>query len=77
MSHVRIFFYKNIFYKKPPFLEYWAKNVGIRRAEGHWIFCGNIDNIFGPEFFNWINTKLRPSNYNNKNEHVFFRFIKF
>ncbi len=32
-----------------PFLEYIAKNVGIRRAETKWIMTGNTDVIIGPD----------------------------
>jgi hypothetical protein len=36
------------------FLEYVAKNVGIRRSKGRFILTTNPDNIFGAEFFRQV-----------------------
>lgn len=38
------------------FLEYPAKNVGVRRATGEYICCTNSDIIFCPDMVNFLNT---------------------
>jgi len=47
-----------------PLFQMTAKNVGIRRAEGQFILCTNIDLLFSDELFAWLaKTKLEKGNY--------------
>lgn len=44
------------------FFEYWAKNVGIRRAPGDYILSTNPDNIYSPTLINYLaQKKLEPA----------------
>jgi hypothetical protein len=44
---------------KMPVMEYFAKNVGIRRAKADWICLVNADVLIGPDVFKRL-AKLRP-----------------
>lgn len=47
-----------------PLFQMTAKNVGIRRAEGEFILCTNIDLLFSDELFEWIaKNKLQKGAY--------------
>lgn len=39
------------------FMQFFAKNVGIRKATNPWILVTNADCIFGPEVLNFISAK--------------------
>lgn len=40
--------------KTIPLYQMIAKNVGIRRAEGEFVLCTNIDLLFSDELFEWL-----------------------
>lgn len=40
--------------KTIPLYQMTAKNVGIRRAEGEFVLCTNIDLLFSDEMFEWL-----------------------
>jgi hypothetical protein len=47
-----------------PLFQMTAKNVGIRRAEGEFILCTNIDLLFSDELFEWLaKNKLQKGAY--------------
>ena len=47
-----------------PLFQMTAKNVGIRRAEGEFVLCTNIDLLFSDKLFEWLaNTKLEHGKY--------------
>lgn len=37
-----------------PILEFWAKNVGVRRASADFVLSTNPDILLTPDFFDWI-----------------------
>ncbi|MHC4790384.1 MAG: FkbM family methyltransferase [Planctomycetota bacterium] len=44
------------------FMQFWAKNVGIRRASNPWVLATNADCIFGPKVLDFITAeKLNPN----------------
>ena len=43
------------------FFEYWAKNVGIRRAAGEFLLSTNPDNIYSPELIERLSGNLDPN----------------
>lgn len=43
--------------------EYWAKNVGMRRARGDWILITNIDDIFPLPLLNFLDTSLLENKF--------------
>lgn len=57
---------KNITEKYPFFMEYVAKNIGIRRATRHWVLTINQDALFTPQ-----TTKMLR--FGDLSEYVFYR----
>ena len=42
------------------FLEYSAKNVGVRRASGRWVLTTNPDSLLSPELWRSLVSSLLP-----------------
>lgn len=51
-------FHKKIVEAKVPFLEYFAKNIGIRRAKGEFVLAMNPDSLLSRNFFELVSNKL-------------------
>lgn len=51
-------FHKQLPNTKVPFLEYWAKNIGIRRAHGEFVLAMNPDSLLSTEFMHLVSCKF-------------------
>ena len=51
-------FHKKLINAKVPFLEYIAKNIGIRRAKGEFVLSMNPDSLLSKNFFNLVSNKF-------------------
>ena len=55
-----------------PVLEYYGKNVGIRRAKGQFVLTTNPDILFTDELIDWLNQRpLRVDSYYRTDRHDF------
>lgn len=58
---------------KKPLFEFFAKNVGVRRARGEFILVSNPDILFSDELFGFLNRRdLDPGAYYRADRHDFW-----
>jgi hypothetical protein len=58
------------------FLEFFAKNVGIRRASGDYIICTNADVFYGDDVFEFISENELKENIIYRTERKDIRFAR-